>query len=83
MSIVDRLLKLAHLLGLVLFLGSILSFIVLTTLADAGSISDLAFARRAISAGTTALTVPDCGASPSRASSWDGDDMGCRTVLSG
>jgi len=53
-----RLLRLGHFAGLILFLGSIFSFILITNLAQNEPLSDLAFARRIISAGTTHLTLP-------------------------
>lgn len=53
-----RALRLAHLFGLVLFVGSIAAFIVVSTLTQDASLTDLAFGRRVISAGTSVLTIP-------------------------
>jgi hypothetical protein len=50
--------KYVHLLGLVLFLGSILGFIVVSAVAAPTGAVGLAVARRVISAGTWALTMP-------------------------
>lgn len=58
MRTTQRALKLAHFLGLCLFLGSIVSFIVISTLAEGAGMSQLAFGRRVISAGTRAMTLP-------------------------
>lgn len=54
----NRTLKLAHLVGLVLFLGSIFTFIVVSALVDGASLENLAFGRRIISRGTVVLTLP-------------------------
>lgn len=53
-------LKLAHFVGLVLFLGSILTFIVISALSEGASLEDIAFGRRIISTGTDTdvLTLP-------------------------
>ena len=53
-----RLLKLAHLVSLVAFLGSILTFILISTLAEGSSLENLVFARRIVSTGTNVLTLP-------------------------
>ncbi len=53
-----RTLKFAHYLGLTLFLGSIFTFLVVSTLTKGGSLTDLLFARRVISTGTFVLTLP-------------------------
>ena len=54
-------LKFVHLIGLVLFLGSILTFIVASSVGSAGDLASLAVARRVISTGTNALTLPGLG----------------------
>lgn len=51
-------LKLAHLGGLVIFLGSILTFIVISVLIKGASLENIAFGRRVISTGTDVLTLP-------------------------
>ncbi|OGP68853.1 MAG: hypothetical protein A2W27_00070 [Deltaproteobacteria bacterium RBG_16_44_11] len=51
-------LKLAHVGGLVMFLGSILTFIVISTLIEGASLENIAFGRKIISAGTNVLTLP-------------------------
>lgn len=51
-------LKLAHFGGLVIFLGSILTFIVISALIEGASLENIAFGRKIISAGTNALTLP-------------------------
>lgn len=53
-----RVLRLAHFGGLVLFLGSIFSFIVVSSLTKEASLADLVFGRKIISAGTNYLTLP-------------------------
>ncbi len=53
-----RVLKLAHILGLVIFLGSILTFIVISALIENASLENIAFGRRIISTGTSVLTLP-------------------------
>ncbi len=53
-----HLLKLAHILGLVMFLGSILTFIVISSQITHASLENFAFSRNLISAGTSILTVP-------------------------
>ena len=54
-------LKFVHLIGLVLFLGSILTFIVASSVPATGDLPSLVVARRVISAGTNALTLPGLG----------------------
>jgi len=54
-------LRLAHLIGLVLFLGSILTFIVASSVGGSGGLTSLVVARRVISAGTNVLTLPGLG----------------------
>jgi heme/copper-type cytochrome/quinol oxidase subunit 3 len=54
-------LKLVHLIGLVLFLGSIATFIVASRVPSGGDVGSLVTARRVISAGTNALTLPGLG----------------------
>jgi hypothetical protein len=51
-------LKLAHLGGLIIFLGSILTFIVISTLIEGASLENIAFGRKIISTGTSILTLP-------------------------
>lgn len=53
-----RVLKLAHFGGLVIFLGSILTFIVISTLIEGASLENIAFGRKIISTGTNILTLP-------------------------
>lgn len=53
-----KILKGIHLLGLVVFLGSIFSFIVISILSEGSSLSDLFFGRRIIELGTKSLTIP-------------------------
>jgi len=53
-----RALKLAHIVGLVIFLGSILTFIVISALIENASLENIAFGRRIISTGTSVLTLP-------------------------
>lgn len=53
-----RALRLAHFIGLAMFLGSILAFIVISNLGEDAPLAELAFGRRVISAGTYALTLP-------------------------
>jgi hypothetical protein len=55
---VSRIAKLVHLLGLVLFLGSIFTFAVASGVPASGDLPSLATVRRVISAGTTSLTLP-------------------------
>jgi uncharacterized membrane protein len=51
-------LKLAHFGGLVIFLGSILTFIVISTLIESASLENIVFGRKIISTGTNVLTLP-------------------------
>ena len=51
-------LKLAHFSGLVIFLGSIITFTVISALIEGASLENIAFGRKIISAGTNALTLP-------------------------
>jgi hypothetical protein len=51
-------LKLAHFGGLVIFLGSILTFIVISALIEGASLENIAFGRKIISTGTNVLTLP-------------------------
>jgi hypothetical protein len=51
-------LKLAHFGGLVIFLGSILTFIVISALIKGASLENIALGRKIISAGTNVLTLP-------------------------
>jgi uncharacterized membrane protein len=53
-----RVLKISHFAGLVIFLGSIFTFIVVSTLTQGASLENIAFARVIISKGTNALTLP-------------------------
>jgi len=53
-----RILKLVHLLGLTLFLGSISSFILISGLLEGASLELLVFGRRFIDSGTRLLTIP-------------------------
>lgn len=53
-----RVLKLFHFLGLVIFLGSILTFIIVSALIEGASLENIAFGRKIISTGTYALTLP-------------------------
>lgn len=51
-------LKLIHFIGLVIFLGSILTFIVISALIEGASLENIAFGRKIISTGTNVLTLP-------------------------
>ena len=51
-------LKFAHIGGLVMVLGSILTFIVISTLMEGDSLENIAFGRKIISTGSNALTLP-------------------------
>lgn len=51
-------LKLVHFGGLVIFLGSILTFIVVSSLIEGASLENIAFGRQIISTGTNVLTLP-------------------------
>lgn len=53
-----QLARLGHIIGLVLLLGSILTFIVASGVGESGGVLELAVARRIISAGTAFLTLP-------------------------
>ena len=50
--------KLAHFGGLAVFLGSILTFIVISALIEGASLENIAFGRKIISTGTNVLTLP-------------------------
>lgn len=50
--------KFIHIIGLVLFLGSIFTYTLISTLTKNASLADIVFAREIISAGTTYLTLP-------------------------
>ncbi len=54
-------LRFVHLLGLVLLLGSIFTFVVASNVPAAGDVASLVVARRVISAGTNVLTLPGLG----------------------
>ncbi len=54
----ERFFKVVHFLGITLFLGSIFTFVVVSSLSKGASLADLVFARRLISAGTSSLTLP-------------------------
>ena len=56
-----RALKLAHIIGLVMVLGSIATFVVISVLTGDASLENLAFGRRIISVGTNVLTIPCIG----------------------
>lgn len=51
-------LRLIHFGGLVVFLGSVLTFIVISALIEGASLENIAFGRRIISTGTNTLTLP-------------------------
>jgi hypothetical protein len=51
-------LKFAHIGGLVMVLGSILTFMVISALMEGGSLENIAFGRKIISTGSNALTLP-------------------------
>lgn len=53
-----KLMKLLHYLGLVLFLGSILSYILISALAKGSTLANLVFALQVINAGVKFLTLP-------------------------
>lgn len=53
-----RVLKLVHSFGLVIFLGSIITFVVISTLIEGASLENIAFGRKIIGAGTNVLTLP-------------------------
>ncbi len=50
--------RLAHVIGLVLTLGSISTFLVVSSVIDGAGVEGIALGRRIISAGTNALTIP-------------------------
>ncbi len=50
--------RLVHVIGLVLTLGSICTFLVVSSVIDGASVEGIALGRRIISAGTNALTLP-------------------------
>jgi hypothetical protein len=54
-------LRFIHLIGLVLFLGSILAFVVASSVPAAGDVASLVVARRVIGTGTNVLTLPGLG----------------------
>ena len=54
-------LKLFHYLGLVLFLGSIFVYILLSTITSHNSLENLVFTRQIIHTGTVFLTIPGLG----------------------
>lgn len=54
----QRGLKLMHFGGLIVFLGSILTFIVISVLIENASLEDISFGRKIISTGTNVLTLP-------------------------
>jgi hypothetical protein len=51
-------LRLAHFGGLIIFLGSIITFIVISTLIEGATLENIAFGRKIISTGTSILTLP-------------------------
>jgi hypothetical protein len=51
-------LKLAHLIGLIMFLGSILAFVVISSSIAGANLEQIAFGRKIISAGTNVITLP-------------------------
>jgi hypothetical protein len=53
-----RVLKLLHIASLVVFLGTIITFILISTLLDDRSLENLVFARQIVSMGTRELTLP-------------------------
>lgn len=54
----QKTLKYLHLLGLTLFLGSILTYVLVSALVKGGSLEDLVFGRQIIRTGTLTLTLP-------------------------
>jgi heme/copper-type cytochrome/quinol oxidase subunit 3 len=54
----NKLLKLIHFLSIILFLGSIFTYILISVLAEDAKLVELAFGRRIISSGTRFLTIP-------------------------
>ena len=53
-----RVLRLLHFLGLVIFLGSIITFTIVSVLIEEASLENIAFGRKIISTGTNVLTLP-------------------------
>ncbi len=53
-----RALRLAHIIGLVFTLGSISTFLIVSSVIDGAGVEGVALGRRIISAGTNALTIP-------------------------
>ena len=53
-----RLLKLVHIGGLVISLGSIFTFLIISTLMEGASLENITFGRKIISTGTNILTLP-------------------------
>ena len=51
-------LKFTHIAGLVIFLGSIFTFILISTLIENASLENISFGRQIISRGTKVLTIP-------------------------
>lgn len=51
-------LKLAHFGGLIIFLGSIITFIIISAFIEGASLENIAFGRKIISTGTNVLTLP-------------------------
>jgi predicted integral membrane protein DUF2269 len=54
-----KLMKLLHYIGLIIFLGSILSYILISALAKGSTPANLVFALQVINAGVKFLTVPE------------------------
>lgn len=54
----QRILKLLHLIGLTIFLGSIITFVVISNLIEGASLENILFGRDIISTGTYVLTIP-------------------------
>jgi hypothetical protein len=53
-----KILKFLHVLGIVLFLGSIITFIIVSSRIEGASLENTLFGRQIISAGSAALTLP-------------------------
>ncbi|MBZ0178270.1 MAG: hypothetical protein K8F36_03180 [Melioribacteraceae bacterium] len=53
-----QILKLLHFIGLTIFLGSIITFVVISNLIEGASLENILFGRNVISAGTFLLTLP-------------------------
>ena len=51
-------LRLTHIAGLVIFLGSIFTFILISALIETASLENISFGRQIISKGTKVLTIP-------------------------